>query len=159
MKVLSFPQATVKLIRTYFLKNGGNGTLVWPFLFCCLKTRPDVLIFVQINPLPIFYDFRIDTFKSTGTGVAYTAIWIIMLMLLLATHCSTKLTETNTAKLAPPPSQSILSLPSYILPGSSHFPWIFFYDIFPPHPRTTCFCLVLDGWPKRVIFGNLIHYP
>ena len=41
------------------------------------------------------------------------------ILLLVTTHRSTKSSEANTATYAPPPSQSIQSLPIYTLPKSS----------------------------------------
>ena len=55
------------------------------------------------------------------------------------THDSNKPLEANKAKHTPPKSQSFQGFPLYTLPGSSHLTQIFFYDILPPQPRTTCY--------------------
>ena len=83
----------------------------------------------------------------------YKRIYKLLLVLLLTIRRSTKPPEVKTATHGPPlPSQSILSLPLYTLPRSSHVP----LNLSLWHPPTPdeddlAFRLAIDGWPKRTI--------
>jgi hypothetical protein len=77
------------------------------------------------------------------------------LLLILTALRSTKPPDANTTTHAPPPSQYIQCFPLYTLPGSLVSFKSFFMTSSHPRRGRPAFCLALDGWRKRAVFGNI----
>ena len=75
----------------------------------------------------------------------------MLILLLLTTYSSIKLSEAKTAMLAIPPCQSIQNLPLDNLSKVSVSLKFFLTTSFPVRVRPD-FRLAVDGWPKTMIF-------